>query len=150
MIRTWPALAFLCAACTAVQHPPPASPRALTAVERAALREQSLIESRIGALLRDHFRQNRCWVGEDNDAGNSPETSSVVVRFRLDANGTLIGEPRITSAGPRNDPRTQLAIERALQAVRACSPYPLASDPTARERYDLWREIEINFDTVRL
>jgi hypothetical protein len=37
------------------------------------------------------------------------------------------------------------AVNSALAAVRACSPYPFASDPIAADHYDMWREQRYHF-----
>jgi hypothetical protein len=148
MIRLWLALAFLCAACAAAQpRPAPSPPRELTPVERAQQREEQIVVARIQRLLKDHILLNHCWRSPRDDSENSPRTPAVVVRFSLDESGSLAGEPRIMSAGPRGDPRTRLAIERALQAVHKCSPYPMSTDLIARDYYDLWREIEFMFSS---
>jgi hypothetical protein len=70
----------------------------------------------------------------------------VVVEFRLREDGSLRGRPRVVSpTNYRFDESTRDAVNSALAAVRACSPYPFASDPIAADHYDMWREQRYHF-----
>jgi hypothetical protein len=69
-----------------------------------------------------------------------PDRLVVVVEFDLNRNGTLNGQPRVTS--PRNysfDAPMRTAVDAAVRAVRACDPYPLPDDPVVGEHYEIWR-----------
>lgn len=98
--------------------------------------EVAAIEDRAAALVRAHMR--RCW----RMPIDLPEPERLVVRveFDLNRNGTLNGQPRVTS--PRNytfDPPMRAAVDAAVRAVRACDPYPLPDDPVVGEHYEVWR-----------
>lgn len=94
------------------------------------------IEDRARALVRAHMR--RCWRMPIDLP--DPERLVVVVEFDINRNGTLNGQPRVTS--PRNytfDAPMRTAVEAAVRAVRTCDPFPLPDDPVVGEHYDIWR-----------
>lgn len=94
------------------------------------------IEDRARALIRAHMR--RCWRMPIDLP--DPDRLVVVVEFDLNRNGTLNGQPRVTS--PRNytfDAPMRTAVDAAVRAVRACDPYPLPDDPVVGEHYEIWR-----------
>jgi hypothetical protein len=98
--------------------------------------EVAAIEDRARALVRAHMR--RCWRMPVDLP--DPDRLIVVVEFDLNRNGTLNGQPRVTS--PRNysfDAPMRTAVDAAVRAVRACDPYPLPEDPVVGEHYDVWR-----------
>jgi colicin import membrane protein len=64
----------------------------------------------------------------------------VTVRFALNQDGTLAGDPTVLP-GDAHDALFRPMAESALRAVRACTPLRL---PAAR--YELWRDVEITFD----
>ncbi len=99
-------------------------------------------EARLRALLRRHLMQ--CW----RSPIDLPEPSrlAVTVRFSLNEDGTLSREPRVVA--PRRSwfqPHVRTAVDRAVDAVRQCSPYPMATDPFLADRYEMWREVELSF-----
>lgn len=85
-----------------------------------------MIQSEIMRQLYD------CW---HPPAGAS---ATATVRFALNRNGTLAGSPTLVriNAGVRS----QGVIDSAMRAVRDCTLHL----PPAR--YDLWRDIEADFD----
>lgn len=95
---------------------------------------------------------NRCWP---STAGmRDPERLVVVVRFRLNRNGSLNGQPTVVR--PTNttfDPEMATAVRNALSAVRICDQRGdftrLSEDRLVGEHYELWREQEVEFG-VRL
>lgn len=94
------------------------------------------IEDRARALVQAHMR--RCWRMPVDLP--DPDRLVVVVEFDINRNGTLNGQPRVTS--PRNysfDAPMRTAVEAAVRAVRACDPYPLPDDPVVGEHYEIWR-----------
>jgi hypothetical protein len=96
------------------------------------------VEDRARALIRAHMR--RCWRTPVDLP--DPDRLVVVVEFDLNRNGTLNGQPRVTSprAGSYTfDRPMSTAVDNALRAVRSCDPYPLADDPVVGEHYDIWR-----------
>lgn len=104
--------------------------------------EAVALEDRARALARAHLR--RCWRMPVDLP--DPDRLVITVQFSLNRNGTLNGQPRITS--PRNytfDPAMRTAAEAALRAVRVCDPYPFPDDPVVGEHYDIWRETEFTF-----
>ncbi|MEZ6022615.1 MAG: cell envelope integrity protein TolA [Hyphomonadaceae bacterium] len=102
------------------------------------------MRDRVRSLARAHLR--RCWRMPVDLP--DPERLVVTVEFELNRNGTLNGQPRVTS--PRNytfDPPMRAAADSALRAVRQCDPYPFPDDPVVGEHYQLWREQQLVFST---
>lgn len=98
--------------------------------------EAVAIEDRARALIRAHMR--RCWRMPIDLP--DPDRLVVTVEFEINRNGTLSGQPRVTS--PRNysfDAPMRTAVDAAVRAVRACDPYPLPDDPVVGEHYEIWR-----------
>lgn len=94
------------------------------------------IEDRARALVRAHMR--RCWRMPIDLP--DPDRLVVVVEFDINRNGTLNGQPRVTS--PRSysfDAPMRTAVEAAVRAVRSCDPYPLPDDPVVGEHFEIWR-----------
>lgn len=96
------------------------------------------IEDRARALIQAHMR--RCWRMPIDLP--DPDRLVVVVEFEINRNGTLNGQPRVTS--PRQgsytfDAPMRTAVQAAERAVRACDPYPLPDDPVVGEHYEIWR-----------
>lgn len=105
--------------------------------------EVAALQDRVRALGRAHVR--RCWRMPADLP--DPERLRVTVEFELNRNGTLNGQPRVTS--PRNytfDAPMRAAAEAALRAVRQCDPFPFPDDPIVGEHYAYWREIEMPFN----
>jgi outer membrane biosynthesis protein TonB len=78
-----------------------------------------------------------CWnppVG----ASNADELI-VRVRFQLNQDGSLTGNPVVMNSG--GGPQFRAAADSALRAVRKCSPMQLPA-----ESYDYWQDVEINFN----
>ena len=98
---------------------------------RLSVREQDLLRSQISQQLR------QCW--KLPGGGGGIETMVVTLRWRLQPDGTLDGEPAIDS--PQAGPVFQIAAEAAVRAVKACSPFTLPQD-----RYFAWKSIIWDFD----
>jgi hypothetical protein len=109
--------------------------------------ETATLEARIKAVARDHFLRNRCWRSTADMA--HPDQLSVAVRFRLDARGRVVGRPS-PNRNPMGNPELRVAIQRAESAVLQCDPFPFPNDPALRDHYDLWREMEVNFNLDEL
>lgn len=106
--------------------------------------EVARLEDRLRAIVQAHLSRNNCWR-KPIDLPD-PERLVVTIRFRVNRNGTLNGEPEVIS--PRNttfDPAMRTAVEYARRAIRLCDPYPFPDDPTAAEHYELWRDMEYTF-----
>jgi TonB family protein len=73
------------------------------------------------------------------EARPSDEAPNAVVRFKLNRDGTLDGEPVLVST--QADPSRAVA-RSALAAVKRCQPLRLPPD-----RYEIWQEVEVTFDT---
>lgn len=105
--------------------------------------EVAALRDRVNAVGRAHLR--RCWRMPIDLP--DPDRLVVTVEFDLNRNGSLSGQPRVTS--PRNytfDPYMRAAAEAALRAVRQCDPFPFPDDAVLREHYDAWRSPEIVFN----
>jgi hypothetical protein len=106
--------------------------------------EVAAMEDRLRALARAHILRNNCWRMPVDLP--DPDRLVITVQFDLNRNGTINGQPRITS--PANytfDPSMRTAGEAALRAVRLCDPFPFADDPVVGEHFELWREMEYTF-----
>jgi colicin import membrane protein len=95
--------------------------------------------ARLLAMLKQQL--SACWnppvgVREARDL-------AVRVRFSLNRDGSLSGEPVVTNRG--SNPMFQVAAETALKAVRSCQPLRL---PAAK--YEVWQEVEVNFDPAEM
>jgi colicin import membrane protein len=75
-----------------------------------------------------------------------PERLIVTLRFRLNRNGTLSGQPDVVDPhGYQFDPPMQQAVNTALRAVRSCDFSFLPSDPRLGAHYEIWRENDYTF-----
>lgn len=105
--------------------------------------ERTSVEARIATIVRSELQT--CWrtVADMPD----PERLVVVVTFRLNRDGSLNGQPRVTSPGNYTfDPQMNEAVNRALRAVRTCDPIDrLPQDPIVGQHYDIWRDQIVTF-----
>lgn len=93
--------------------------------------------------INKHIFDNNCWNVPAGAKG--AEDLRVTVQFRLSPEGRIIGSPKVLEQARMNRPGQEYyrtAAESALRAVRKCAPY----DFLPKAQYDLWRELEINFD----
>jgi TonB family protein len=67
----------------------------------------------------------------------------VTVRFRLNRDGSLAGQPIPVKAA--QSAQSKAVVESALRAVRECAPFKL---PAAT--YEQWQEVEVHFDATRM
>jgi colicin import membrane protein len=70
-------------------------------------------------------------------------SARVVVRWRLDEDGRLVGDPEMVD--PERIPPDSPVGQSAIKAVRACEPFRLPMD-----KYDLWKEIVFTFDAASM
>lgn len=89
-------------------------------------READMLASLIDSKLRG------CWRLPAGGGGS--QTPTVVLSWRLKADGTLDGEPQVLQ--PQNTPLFQVAAEAAVRAVKTCVPFDLPPD-----KYANWRDI---------
>lgn len=100
----------------------------------------TVLSAREQDLLKGMLKQqlNGCW--RPPGTGGGEEVPVVELHWELNPDGTLVGEPRVTSA-----PSTtagQVYAEAALRAVRMCSPFHLPPD-----KYEGgWKYIDWTFD----
>jgi len=94
-------------------------------------REQDLLKGMIKSQLAN------CW--RLPGAGGGAEIPPVKLRWSLNPDGSLNGEPGVMSAP--NDTLGNAAAEAALRAVRTCQPFRLPPDS-----YEGWKDIEWVFD----
>jgi outer membrane biosynthesis protein TonB len=96
-------------------------------------------DQQLAATLIDLLRQrlSQCWAAP---AGAREAQIVVKVRFRLDPQGNVIGFPEIVSAG--SDPLSQTTAQSAVSAIMDCQAYEFFP----ADKYDLWKEITINFN----
>jgi len=66
----------------------------------------------------------------------------VTLRWRLDEDGMLVGDPEIVEP---HDSEDSLEVLAATRAVHACEPFRL---PVSQ--YHLWKEMVFTFDAARL
>jgi hypothetical protein len=70
------------------------------------------------------------------------KAARVTLRWRLDEDGRLVGEPEVVDP-PDATVWSSSAADAAVRAVRACEPFRL---PVAQ--YHLWKEIVFNFEPI--
>lgn len=90
-----------------------------------------------------HIFDNQCWNVPAGAKG--AEGLRVTVHVRLTAEGRIIGSPQIRENARMNVPGEEFfrtAAESAMRAVLKCAPY----DFLPKDKYDIWRDIEIIFD----
>ncbi len=83
----------------------------------------------------------QCWYPPNGWV--DPAEVRVVVQFRLNRDGSVLGIPTVVQA-PTGRYAT-VATERALIAVRQCAPYQLPP-----EKYNSWQEVRITFDPLEM
>lgn len=80
---------------------------------------------------------SRCW----NPPVGATDADDLVVkvRFNLNPDGTVSGNPSIENSG--SHPFFRAAADSARRAILRCQPYNLPA-----EKYDTWDEVIVNFD----
>ncbi len=93
----------------------------------------------LSADIVDALRQKlkECW---SVPPGAREANIIVKVRFTLNPDGSVQGAPEVLSAG--SDMLSNATAQSAVSAVMECQAY----DFLPREKYDLWKEITINFN----
>ncbi|MAN45251.1 MAG: hypothetical protein GYB49_11960 [Alphaproteobacteria bacterium] len=83
-----------------------------------------------------------CWNGIDDLPKD--DQINVVIRVKLNLDGSLDGDARLVS--PRSIPvgRRGVVVQRALTAVRQCANYQLPADD-----YDEWKDIEVTVGPLK-
>ncbi len=97
----------------------------------------SALNAAIGRQLKPH------WRGKAPE-GAEAELLATKVRFRLNRDGTLAGEPQVvatTGQTDANQPQVARHQEQAVRAVKLAAPFDL---PEAL--YDGWKVVTTNFD----
>jgi hypothetical protein len=69
----------------------------------------------------------------------------IQVKFRLDENGAIIGEPEVSATGGSAQAQ-QVLMGGARRAVLKSSPFK----SLPRDKYDAWAEVIVNFDPSEL
>jgi len=93
--------------------------------------------------ISKHITDNNCWNVPAGAKG--AQDMIIVIHFQLNPDGLLLGSPKVVDSARMNRSGQEFyraAAESALRAVRKCAPY----DFLPRDKFDLWREIEMNFD----
>lgn len=96
-------------------------------------------EAKMQAAIR------KCWNLSAIAGAPNAKALVVVAAFELNRNGTLAGPPRAvngTEIDLSGNRFWKAAEQSALRAIVQCQPYNFLS----AERYDTWREMELNFD----
>ncbi len=97
--------------------------------------EAAALNSAVQRQLRPHWSAPQ---------GSDAELLVTVVRFRLNRDGSLSGNPsciRQSGETPSNAPQKSVHCERAIRAVRLASPFNLPE-----QFYDQWQTITSQFD----
>ena len=97
--------------------------------------QQSALRAAIMRQLKPHWSAPQ---------GVDAEKLVTQVRFNLNRNGTLVGEPQVVSQSgqtPANAAQVRLHAERAIRAVKLASPFILPPD-----FYDNWKTVTSTFD----
>jgi colicin import membrane protein len=90
--------------------------------------------------FRRHLRN--CW----NPPAGAPNNKRIVVpiTIRLKMDRTLAAQPEVEMRA--TDPYSLAMIESARRAIIACQPYTMFSLP----KYEIWKELSIDFDPVEM
>ena len=92
---------------------------------------------------------SRCWQTSALVGAPEPEKLRVEVQFELNLDGTLKSQPRVVNSlqiSLSGNQFWKVAEQVAVRAVIQCQPY----DFLAPERYDVWREMQLNFDPTEM
>lgn len=98
--------------------------------------DQTLSMSELDAFRR-HVQ--KCWNVLPG-AGNM-ESVMVVLRIRLNQDGTLAAQPELKT--PPTTPIMRATAESAMRAVITCAPFKMFRPQT----YPVWRDMEVGFDS---
>ncbi len=99
--------------------------------------------AKMKARIRD------CWQASALIGAPEPEKLRVEVQFELNLNGTLKSQPRVVNSlqiSLSGNQFWKVAEQVAVRAVIQCQPY----DFLAPERYEIWREMQLNFDPTEM
>jgi hypothetical protein len=99
----------------------------------ATVRQNALLQKQLEAMRAAIMRS---WYA----AGYQ---GKIVVRIRLNRDGTLDGPPQVVSR-PAEDPSYKVAATSAVRAVTLSQPFTMLG----QESYDDWKDIEIEFVPV--
>jgi outer membrane biosynthesis protein TonB len=93
----------------------------------------------VSATISDAIQQRlaKCW---SIPPGAREAQISVKVRFQLNPDGTVSGQPQVMNSSA--DPLFTTTAQSALSAVMECQPY----DFLPQDRYDLWQDNGVNFN----
>ena len=97
--------------------------------------EAAALNSAISRQLKPH------WAAP---SGVDADKLVTIVRFRLNSDGSLAGNPSCTSQSgvtPSNEPQKGLHCDRAIRAVRLAAPFDLPD-----QFYDKWKLVDSRFD----
>jgi colicin import membrane protein len=94
-------------------------------------REQDLLLSMINSQLEPCARLP--------GGGGGPDTPIVNVRFRLNQDGSLNGEPVVVDR--QNTPLFAIAADASVRAIKQCAPFQLPPD-----KYSAWSDVTWAFD----
>lgn len=85
-------------------------------------------------------RVQECWNVRDFAGSADADKLRATIRFSLNQDGSLAGNPSIASSS--GGPLSRLFADRAVQAVQKCSPYNFLP----RNKYTNWRNMTLNFN----
>lgn len=125
----------------------PARPRDPSAFAKSieqAIPQDARISPRAMATLEQAIRAQvaPCW--NPPTGGADVREMTVVLKIRLNRDGTVIGQPEFVSQTGQtagNQAYARAFVESARRAVLRCTPLDLPDD-----LYRYWREFELNFD----
>lgn len=101
--------------------------------------------SRATATIIDAFKTqvSRCW--SPPMGAPSPEKLIVLIRVRLNRDGSLNGMPEYRDQSAMSDPYYRAAAEAGRRAIMGCQNYQLPA-----ESYDLWKVLDVEFDPSKM
>jgi outer membrane biosynthesis protein TonB len=85
-------------------------------------------------------RVQECWNVRDFAGSADADKLRASIRFSLNQDGSLAGNPVISSSS--GGALSRLFADRAVQAVQKCAPYNFLP----RNKYTNWRNMNLNFD----
>jgi outer membrane biosynthesis protein TonB len=117
----------------------PQRPSQETGEQQQAAFNMSGEDEQLAATMLDKLIQklSQCWA---SPAGAREAQIIVRIRFQLDQQGNVVGLPSVISAG--GDALSQSTARSAVSAIMDCQSY----DFLPADRYDLWKEITLDFD----
>ncbi len=100
-------------------------------------------------ITKIRAKMRLCWNTQAFIGAPEPEKLIVEVEFKLNRDGSLLGQPNILNRGQiqsSGNPFWVVAQRNAVTAVLDCAPYDFLPD----DRYDVWQEVKLTFNPAQM